>query len=710
MTTPLPERSLLDGGDVPVSQLAAFARREARRPRPIYGAHKWFARRLGTAFRGLLVAAATPAGGDFWAGYYGDVSLHGHLVLDTFVGGGTALVEAQRLGATVVGVDVDPVAAAVTRFELSAENQPNPQTILAALQASVGARMARFHRTTNEDGSQQDVVHHFWVQVVDCTSCGEAVEAHPTWQIATDQGAKRQWVLCRGCGGILERPAQRQSVRCGACHVLTNISAGTVAFGKLTCPGCGTAQRLIDVALRTGRPPAWRLFALEVLDTQPTGRSVPMAHRSFRRATRADQELVEDAARELKRREDAGLDYVPEDVIPHDRVDDRLVRYGYQRYRDLFNHRQLLHLSLLAEEICALPPEQRGLAALALSNHLTTTCMMTSYAAGWRRLVPLFSVRAFRHVPRPVEVNPWLSGTGRGTYPNAMRQIAAAIAFAQAPREFHTQGFVAVPQHQPAAAARVLCQSSERLDTIPDSSVSLVLSDPPYLDNIAYSELADFFAPWLRRLQVIEPVPKDRARTTNLAAGGRSSDDSRTFAERLGRCFQEASRVLSDDGRVVFTYQHSTANGWYALAQALASSELESVNVMPLQGDGGFGLHAHEGTSVFDAILILRRPHNLGTSGPRRGLRAGQAGLPELTLSAAGARTARDHAGTWTRRLAAEIPGVYRTPDATNLLRACLVAAALREVDETPPDRLPLLRLLENAAEVPTTAITTAGE
>ena len=58
-------------------------------------------------------------------------------------------------------------------------------------------------------------------------------------------------------------------------------------------------------------------------------------------------------------------------------------------------------------------PERLAL-SMAYSNHLTTNCMLTSYAAGWRRLTPLFSVRAFRHVPRPVELNPWMDGSGRG--------------------------------------------------------------------------------------------------------------------------------------------------------------------------------------------------------------------------------------------------------------------------------------------------------
>jgi hypothetical protein len=47
----------LDAGQLPVEDLAVLASREGRRPRPIYGAHRWFARRFGSAFRALLTAA-----------------------------------------------------------------------------------------------------------------------------------------------------------------------------------------------------------------------------------------------------------------------------------------------------------------------------------------------------------------------------------------------------------------------------------------------------------------------------------------------------------------------------------------------------------------------------------------------------------------------------------------------------------------------------
>ncbi|WP_194521161.1 DNA methyltransferase [Cellulosimicrobium sp. JZ28] len=683
----LPRWSLLDAGLLPVRELSVFAQREARRPRPIYGAHKWFARRLGTAFRSLLVAAATDADGDFWDGYYGSANLRGITVLDTFVGGGTALVEAQRLGATVIGLDVDPVAAAVTRFELDAADQPDPEQILRSLQSNVAGKLARYHQVADApsvEGPHETVVHHFWVQAVECRGCDETIHAHPTWQIAIDQppsrsrgedgSRRRQYVLCRHCNAILERPGDRSRVRCGQCNRTTVIAQGTVVNGTVTCPRCATTERLIDVAERTKKPPSWHLFALEVVAAGGARRH-RMSQRHFRVATDADRALVDAAAAVLAEREKDRKAFIPTTEIPTDRVDDRLIRYGYRRYRDLFNPRQLLHLSLLAEAILELPEEQRGVAALAFSNHLTTTCMLTSYAAGWRRLVPLFSIRAYRHVPRPVEVNPWLDGTGRGTFPNAMRQVAAAIAYAKDPRELTGNGFAQVPALAPERQARVLCQSSEDLSAIETGSVSLLLSDPPYLDNIAYSELSDFFAPWLRMLKVTTGTPAGQARATNLAAGDRSADAAAVFARRLGTCFRQAERVLADDGRVVFTYQHATATGWHSLAQALATAALVPVNVVPLRGDGGFGLHAHAGSSIFDAILILRprvqerRIRAFDDDGP----------LPTLTLSPQGEKQARAATEKWSSELAAQMPELFRRPDRINLLRAHLVVAALAE-------------------------------
>ncbi|QIN77515.1 DNA methyltransferase [Rubrobacter marinus] len=655
-----------------MEDLAVLASREGRRPRPIYGAHRWFARRFGSAFRALLTAAALPDGGDFWKSYYeGTDHWHGKTVLDPFVGGGTSVVEASRLGADVVGVDVDAVACAITRFETHAAEAPDLSPALTQLTEAVGEGLAPYYRTETAEGEDRIVLHYFWVQTVTCGNCAETVEAHPHHQLAYEAEGTRQWAFCPQCHGVQELPRGETELRCDGCVVTVPIQTGPVRYGRLTCPCCGSRERLIDVAARTGRPPEWRLFALETLETAPTGkRSVPLSQRRFRPATDADLRVFESAERALRERAepDGSLPWIPERRIPREgRADDRLLNYGYDKYSELFNARQLLHLSLLAEAVAGLGEPEREAVTLAFSDHLTTNCMMSHYAFGWRRLAPLFSVRAYRHVTRPVEINPWLDGTGRGTFPNAVHGVQRAIEFARQPKEPLVKGgFRPVSDSAAGASAEILHSNSRDLrGRLKDESVDLVLTDPPYLDNVAYSELSDFFLPWLQLLGLAAADGEEVAGfEENLAARGRDEAAIEEYASSLARSFREVARVLKADGRLVFTYQHGVAGAWHALASAMNEAGLRPIQVFPLLGDGNAGSHNHEGTSKWDAVFVAVEDGSATTTGP-------------LKLSEAQSEHVRAHYGRWAKRLSKMTEGRFREADRRNFFRACLVAGAL---------------------------------
>ena len=346
------------------------------------------------------------------------------------------------------------------------------------------------------------------------------------------------------------------------------------------------------------------------------------------------------------------------------RSDTRLTDYGYRTWSQLFNDRQLLHLGRLAREIKGLPVDKRTAIGLAFSNHLTTNCMLTSYAAGWRRLTPLFSIRAFRHVPRPVELNPWLEGTGRGTFPNAIRQILRASAFAKAPKEPAGRGgFKDVKTVVPKVAPKVFSGNARELTDIASHSVDMVLTDPPYFDNITYSELADFFQPWLEHIALVPAAAKRRALVNGALRANRNSEESlEEFAANLGEAFGEVRRVLKPRGLLTFTFRHSTPEGWLAMAKALAHSGLRPVQVMPMPGEAGSGLHTHDGTSLWDAVMVFRK------------LRATS---PTEFLSNQQIDDARANARRWRDRFRRQDRLAFNDADFTNLFRASLVGASL---------------------------------
>ena len=257
MSASLPSPCMLERRELPLLELAGLAVREGRRPRPIYTGHKWFARRLGSVFRALLVGAASAPEDDFWDSYYGDADLRDIVVLDPFVGGGTSIVEALRLGATTHAVDVNPVACAVSKFEAKAGEMPDLSEALVELQRGVGEVVRRFHVTKTRAGAERVVLHHFWVQVVGCDRCGESFDAHPNFILGED--GKNRWVFCSSCGEVHRRRTAHERFRCDACGTRTHVSEGNVTFGRARCPHCGERRPLIEVGRSTGSPPEWRL-------------------------------------------------------------------------------------------------------------------------------------------------------------------------------------------------------------------------------------------------------------------------------------------------------------------------------------------------------------------------------------------------------------------------------------------------------------------
>ena len=523
MTTTCTEAAdepMLEAATLPVRDLADLAVREGRRPRPVYGAHKWFARRLGSAFRALLIASTLPENGDFWGAFEKGVDLGGTTVLDPFVGGGTSVIEAQRLGASVLGTDVDPVAVAITSFQSRLHDLPSLDATLAGLSASIGQTMRPFYE--REDGTTG--LHHFWVQRVDCGHCGRAYDAHPHHVLAAEVDSKTCYAVCRCCGEIGQIRASWSSFMCRACRKRTNTRKGNVDHGEATCPHCRRTERLIDVGARTGTPPRFRLFAIETIPHGSGGRPVPMRDRKIVRVSAGDLARYDEASRALVALLEDGGPGMPPRRIPQERSDDRLIRYGYRRYADLFCDRQKLHLLLLSRAIMTLPPgNERDAMGIAFSDHLKANCMLASYAIGYRRLSPLFAFRAFRHVPRPVELNPWVQGTGRGSFPNAVRQVARAAAWAKHPSEYRLTGGFTTPRTESKGGADIRLASAASLTHVLDASIDLVLTDPPYFDNIAYSEGSCRVPGWWLARHATRPatrtssraLPRRRALCTN---------------------------------------------------------------------------------------------------------------------------------------------------------------------------------------------------
>ena len=99
-----------------VSGLALREKQIQQNYRPIIAVHKWFARRPGTLFRALLLSEFVE--GTLQETFYKSHDLAGIQIADPFMGGGTPLLEANRLGCSVFGYDINPMAYWVVKQEI----------------------------------------------------------------------------------------------------------------------------------------------------------------------------------------------------------------------------------------------------------------------------------------------------------------------------------------------------------------------------------------------------------------------------------------------------------------------------------------------------------------------------------------------------------------------------------------------------------------
>lgn len=698
-----PDTTLLESGALPIAEIAELAMREGQCTNPLYRVHRWFARRLGSQFRSILTGLSLDAdeANRFWDTFLGEVPLDGAVALDPFVGGGTSLVEAMRCGAHVIGYDIDPVATFITRFELEAAAYDPESEEIAELCASIAAQLAPFHRTKVK-GREHEVLHHFWVECRTCRSCGTTFEIHPHFQLASNKEKGLQWAFCKACHEVHELPIERKEIRC-RCGSRTRIAQGTLNRGKVRCPACGDITGLADRG-DSLTPPTWRLFAQEYIERTQSG-----VTRHYKKATKGDRIRYGKASRLLKEIEGSEGPFAPMREIPTDgRSDQRPLIHGFRRYRDLFNDRQLLHLTLLGKAIAAVDePRARRLLAMAFSEHLTTNCMYTAYAFGYRRVSPMFSIHSYRHITRPVEINPWLEGIGRGTFPNTLSKITKAVAFAKAPTELDPKGgrvpskagehvYASEVSANPwqvltgSSRASIRTKTSEDLAEIPDGTIDLILTDPPYFDNLSYSELSDFYLAWHQSLGEAEP-PFDDPRLAapigeNLALTSRADESIAVYRERLRRILSECQRVLKRNGVFVFTYHHKRIAAWNAVGEALARSGFRCTAVLPLRGEGQGGLHSYDGTIKWDAVFVCRKDVQApgGESCP-------------VVVPRSAIADARRRADAYAKELGDKKQIGFREPDRLNLERAMIVASAVlgKADDESVPLHTALYRTRE---------------
>ncbi|MCL4458818.1 MAG: hypothetical protein M1136_04200 [Chloroflexi bacterium] len=606
----------------PVQYLNSVAMAEGNAKKPVYQMHKWWARRLGSVFRMITLSAFsddTESDNNIWHKFCNGANLSGAIVLDPFMGGGTTIVEALRLGCKAIGVDINPVAWFITKKEIEPVDLAELDTAYQRLEKGAGDFIKQYYCTKCPQGHDAEVMYYFWVKVAKCSSCGSRVKLFPNYELSRRNHINV--VLCPQCLQIIETVGYDSKTRCPECGKVFDPRKGVSSRGIFCCPECRKEQRILDAINENGGRLDIELHALEGY--------CDSCRRFFKRVGSDDIALWERAKREYKEWEDKLL--IPHQNIPTEgRSDPRPVNHGYTHFKDMFNERQLLCLSHLLEEILKIADTNiRELMLIAFSDCLDANNMFCKYEIEWHKISLFFGLHAYHPIERPTENNIWGTEYGRCTFVKCFEKVRRAKMFCKKPYERlpmsgnnrfskHTgneriegnivQSFDELRQVKSAALLR--CDTAEDLSYIPNKTVDAVITDPPYFDNIQYSELADFFYVWLRLgLRELYPWfnPELSSHPSEIVQNEKMGKTMEFFNQGLKKVLVECHRVLKDEGLLIFTFHHNKLWAWESVGKILLDAGFYISATPIVRSEGKSGFHSSKGNIRYDCILVCRK-------------------------------------------------------------------------------------------------------
>lgn len=607
-----------------VSKLTSEEKQIQQNYRPIIGVHKWFARRPGALFRSLILSefATQP----LREAYFRTNDLSGVTVGDPFMGGGTSLFEANRVGCNVVGFDSNPMAYWIVRQELGRLDRQSFRKHARAVIADVEGELDGYYVTTCAHCRQSAPVKYFlWVKELDCAACGASVDLFPGYLVAGNSRHTHHVLSCPACKQLtqhLNLPEKGGHVACEHCGHEFDWASGSARRNRYTCFECDHVGSYPHETRDAG-PPRHRLFGIEYHCPRcsPTRRG-----RFFKTADEDDLAKFKLAARELEKL--PGLD-IPDDEIPDGDETKRLHRWGYNRYRDMFNERQLLALGLLMRRIRNVEdvPSRHALATVFsdILRYQNLLCRYDTYAL---KCQDIFSVHGYPVGLIQCENNVLgIPRVGSGAFAHFVEKYDRAKEYCEAPFETirHAKGRKTKLSIQGEAIEATMARTRRGLSRprrallragvasakrLSPGLLDGVFTDPPYFNNVQYAELMDFCYVWLRRLlhEDVEEFARPTTRTLEELTGNKTTGKGlEHFTAGLSVVFSEMAEALKPGGPFVFTYHHNDPEAYVPIVVAILDAGLACTVTLPAVAEMSASLHINgTGSSVVDTVVVCR--------------------------------------------------------------------------------------------------------
>lgn len=430
-----------------------------------------------------------------------------------------------------------------------------------------------------------------------------------------------------------------EEVTCPETKVTIKTGEGTIAKkSAFACASCGIVQDVLKSMTGNGGKAPMAAYMVQAVSSKLKASGASYGGRFF--AALNDSRQLDAAAVEWESRKDGDLStYWPRTAVPEGfkTTYQKIPEHGYQTFADMFNARQMLVQTQLLKAILEVSPnayrwETREYVLAAFQQYLRNQNMLCLWNTQADKLEPHFSNNNYYPKNTPVE-NCVFGSLGRGNWSSCAEGLIESREWAMNPWELVSNERLTLEQPElkdvvsgksekvrPGDAllsGTVRWGSSTELDDIPAASVDLVITDPPFGNNVQYAELADFFHVWLRialrdkypQLQ-LELTPKSLEAVDNPV---RNPDSPQGYYQQLlTAVWRECARILKPSGILAFTFHHSEDEPWVSVLESLFDAGFYLEAAYPIRSDETKGEGSKPGTFgsqqiEYDIIHVCRK-------------------------------------------------------------------------------------------------------
>ncbi|HEX5423243.1 MAG TPA: hypothetical protein VFW94_06820, partial [Candidatus Acidoferrales bacterium] len=487
------------------------------------------------------------------------------LVADPFAGGGSIPLEALRVGADAFASDLNPVAVLLnTVVETLKINDTTITDYLHVAERVKDRLIAQLGRNCFAE---------FWSRTIICEgpACGVEVPLIRGGNLSKRGKRRLEFVLDKGGRVTIEKSpivggTFRPILRVGTGDAAP--SANTCKNGSVTCPVCNFTHKQPQVARQAlSRGFGERLIAIGKMENDSKVYHSPSVEEEIQGSKNLESQHNSIA-------ECLAVPINPDRPSPAARGMSAVTRYGYLEFHQLFSTRQLNLLEslrlMIDEELISLGKDQASALRILLAITLNRVACFQNKFCRWapkgEHPVPPFGKNGFPMIWDYVEASPF--GDSAGSWEGAVDWIRRVLEHLVLSR--CTQGTVV--------------QADSQVQVLPNDSVDVWMTDPPYYDSYPYADLSDFFYPLFRAslstsdspvasLFGASVTPKEEELvlqpTRNTTAGPK---DHGAYRAGMARAFGNGRNITAPNGIAVIVFANKTTAGWEALLSSVCDA------------------------------------------------------------------------------------------------------------------------------------------